>query len=129
MNIEELRQRKKDLEDYLRKHDSELKDEERKMFEDQLADIESQILSLEHQQNSRTTGEFVGGKIGRIASGAASFVIGEIDACITGKTDEKDVKRDRARIAAAGEKIGSTIGGMTEKGVRRLSEFIRGRKS
>ena len=98
------------------------------MLENQIADVDEQIKDLEYEIGTRTKGQFIGGVAGRIISGTASFLVGEVDACITGKTDEKDVKRDRTRITAAGEKIGANIGGMAEKGIKNLREFLKGRK-
>ena len=115
MTIAELETQKEAL---IKLRDKQKTDDDKNAIQTQIDAIEDQIRTLQHEENSKTTGQKVGGLIGRIISGAASMVVGEVDACITGKTNESDVKRTRAKVVATGDKVGSTIGGFLEKGIK-----------
>lgn len=101
-------------------------------FESQITLREEELNNLleeeaEKQAQMTTTGRVLG-TVGRIGGVVASFVVGEVDACVTGKVDEDSVKRKRAKVAAAGEKSGAFIGNMLEKGVKGISGYMKGRK-
>ena len=115
MTIAELEEQKERL---TKLRDKQRTDEDKNAIQMQINAIEDQIMSLQHEENSKTTGQKIGGFIGKIISGTASMVVGEVDACITGKTNESDVKRTRAKVVATGDKVGSTIGGFLEKGIK-----------
>lgn len=115
MTIAELEEQKEKL---IKLRDKQRTDEDKNAIQMQINAIEDQIMSLQHEENSKTTGQKIGGLIGKIISGTASMVVGEVDACITGKTNESDVKRTRAKVVATGEKFGSTVGGLIEKGIK-----------
>ena len=117
-SVEELRN---DISFYERqKRKGGLSSDEIRHFDYLIDAAKLEISNIENSREKRTTAENIGGTIGRIGGLAVSFFAGEIEACITGKTDESQVKNARARVANAGEKAGANIAGITEKLINRI---------
>lgn len=125
MNLVELRKQKDDLEKMLRDTD---KDDEKEIIQKQINFLENQIRNIEKEEYNKTLGGKIGSFVGAAIGGTVSFVTAEIEATTTGKTDEEDVRRNRAKVVASGRKIGATIGTLVEKGIRTINDNRKGSK-
>ena len=78
--------------------------------------------------NDRSTTQKVVGKVTRIGASIVSVVVGEINACTTGKTDEADVKKERAIFVDKAENSMVKVADQAEKVVGGITKIIKKRK-
>lgn len=84
---------------------------QKRLIEENIANLEQQLSNLDKEANNRTTGQKIGSTVGRLGGMLVGMVAGEIETCVTGK----DIKRTRGTYADGGESIGSAIGGAIER--------------
>ena len=90
--------------EFLKKQrDKIINPDDKRKFQIQIDYYEDEIRKLNHSQDGRSTLQNVVGGVTRIIAGATSIVVGEVDACVTGRTDEKQVRRRRGKFVDSAE--------------------------
>ena len=92
--------------------------DEKRNYQTQIDYLEDQIRELDRSCDGRTTAQNIAGVVTRIVAGAASFVVGEVDACTTGRTDEKQVRRRRGKFVDSAENTAVRLTGNIERFIR-----------
>ncbi len=83
-------------------------------FQTQIDFLNDQIREMDRSRSGRSTAQNVVGVATRIVAGAASMVVGEVDACVTGRTDEKQVRRRRGKFVDSAENAMVRVTGAIE---------------
>ena len=81
-----------------KQRDAATNDEDKRNFQIQIDHLNEEIGKIDRSCDGRTTAQNVVGGITRLGAGLVSFVVGEVDACTTGRTDEEQVKRRRGKF-------------------------------
>lgn len=92
---------------------------DKKNFQLQIDFYEDELRKLEHTVNQRSTAQSIVGTATRIGAGIVSIVVGEVDACITGNTNEDQVKRKRGKFVDSVEKGAVNLTGTVEKLIKK----------
>ncbi len=95
---------------------------DKEFYNDLISQKKVQLRQIVDQE--LTTGQKVGGTIGRVGGSLIGIFMATVDDCINGNTDKKTTQRKRGKYADGGEAIGNAIGDVAEK----ITDAIKRRK-
>ena len=79
-------------------------DDDKRKYQTQIDYLNEEIGKIDRSCEGRSTAQNIVGGITRVGAGLASFVVAEVDACVTGRTDEEQVRKRRGKFVDSAEK-------------------------
>ena len=109
----------KQIEFFEKQRDNALNEDDKKMYQSQINLLENEVRRLDRNRDGRSTAQNIVGGVTRVGAGLASFVVGEVDACVTGRTDEDQVRRRRGKFVDNAENGMVRLTGTIENIIKR----------